>query len=201
MADELIDIYDSDMNLLGTAMRFQAYHEGLWLKNVRCWIYDKGNIWFQKRSATKFLSPSLFDASCTEHPMAGENAKQAAVRGLEEKLGLEVNENELEKLFTCRTVDDVKGILVREFNPVYALKSRWKLSDVLMSSDEIDGVFAASLDELTNLFGGDVKTIEISGYCRGSNKPVRQNVSIKDFVPHSANYYLKVFAMLDRLID
>ncbi len=30
MADELIDIYDENMNFLGTAPKSQAHKEGLW---------------------------------------------------------------------------------------------------------------------------------------------------------------------------
>ena len=41
MADELIDIYDSEMNLLGVAMKSQAHDEGLWHKVFHCWIVGK----------------------------------------------------------------------------------------------------------------------------------------------------------------
>lgn len=32
MADELIDIFDEDMNQIGSAMKYQAHAEGLWHK-------------------------------------------------------------------------------------------------------------------------------------------------------------------------
>ena len=38
MAEELIDIYDEKMNLLGTATREQAHREGLWHTSFHCWI-------------------------------------------------------------------------------------------------------------------------------------------------------------------
>ena len=44
MADEMIDIYDSEMNMLGIALKSQAHKEGLWHKvfhccgNERCYI-------------------------------------------------------------------------------------------------------------------------------------------------------------------
>ncbi len=38
MADELIDIFDENMNLLGTAMKSQAHREGLWHKTFHCWL-------------------------------------------------------------------------------------------------------------------------------------------------------------------
>ena len=58
MADELIDIFDEDMNLLGTAMKSQAHREGLWHKTFHCWLVQKtasGKImlWLQLRNHTK----------------------------------------------------------------------------------------------------------------------------------------------------
>ncbi|MFR3313045.1 MAG: hypothetical protein ACLTT2_02255 [Alphaproteobacteria bacterium] len=41
MADELIDIYDENMNHLGTAMKSQAHREGLWHRVFHCWIVNK----------------------------------------------------------------------------------------------------------------------------------------------------------------
>ena len=36
MADELIDIFDENMNLLGTALKSQAHRERLWHKTFHC---------------------------------------------------------------------------------------------------------------------------------------------------------------------
>ena len=36
--EELIDIYDENMNCIGTASKAQAHREGLWHKAFRCWV-------------------------------------------------------------------------------------------------------------------------------------------------------------------
>mgnify|MGYP000375304950 CR=1 FL=1 len=52
MADELIDIFDENMNLLGTALKSQAHREGLWHKTFHCWLARKNDegrvmVWLQ----------------------------------------------------------------------------------------------------------------------------------------------------------
>ena len=49
--DELIDIYDQNMNLLGTAPRSQAHSEGLWHQTFHCWIVSQPDkIWLQREN-------------------------------------------------------------------------------------------------------------------------------------------------------
>lgn len=201
MADEVIDIYDSEMNLLGTAMKSQAYREGLWHKAFHCWIVDGDKVWLQLRGKDKNLYPGLLDISAAGHLGTGETAKQAGVREIEEELGLTVREEDFTKLFTYRLVEDTPDMFVREFCPTYVLKSAWNLKDVIMQPDEVDGVFEARISDLIALFGGDEPSVTIRGYVRGSTQPAERSVKVENFVPHGQNYYLKIFSTLDRLSD
>ena len=92
MADEIIDIYDCNMNHLGTAPRSQAHKEGLWHKAFHCWIVKRasdGNhrVLLQLRSKNKDSHPSLLDISAAGHLQAGETPKDG-IREIEEELGL-----------------------------------------------------------------------------------------------------------------
>lgn len=67
MAEELIDIYDEKMNLLGTATREQAHREGLWHTSFHCWIVRRSpegrpQVLLQIRGKTQ-NHPSLIDIS------------------------------------------------------------------------------------------------------------------------------------------
>ena len=55
MADELIDIYDSEMNLLGVALKSQAHQEGLWHKAGHCWIITEDR---SEEHTSELQSPS-----------------------------------------------------------------------------------------------------------------------------------------------
>lgn len=204
MADELIDIYDSDMNLLGVALKSQAHKEGLWHKAAHCWIItEDGNIWLQLRGADKDLYPNLLDISCAGHVSVGETAKQGALRKLEEELGLHPQEPDLIKLFTQKQIID-KPFFNREFNPTYLLKTQAKLSDLNLQPEEVDGVYETDIQELMDLFFNDVDNIVINGIKRGAETHYRQDkriVTKADFCPHGDKYYQKVLTTIQRFID
>ena len=200
MADQLIDIYDSDMNLLGTAMKSQAYGEGLWHKNVHVWALDGDDVWFQLRSQNKPYYPSLLDATITGSIETGETPKQTAIREFEEKLGLLVSEAEFEKLFTYKFVEDATGFLIRAFCPIYVIRKKLDAKAVVFNPDEVEALFKAKLDDLIDLFAGDVKNITLVGYSKDSKALQKRKVSASDFAPYGENYYLKVLTTLDRMI-
>ncbi len=201
MDDELIDIYDSEMNLLGTAMKSQAHNEGLWHKAVHCWITDGDKVWLQQRGKAKKVYPGLLDISAAGHLGTGETAKEAGIREIEEEFGLSVCKDDFSKLFTCRLAEDTAGVRIREFCPTYVLKSRWKLSDVIMQPEEVDGIFEAKISEMIELFGGDVDVVKIEGFLRGNSQLVERTATAADFAPHGNNYYLKIFSTLERYAE
>ena len=201
MADQLIDIYDSDMNLLGTAMKSQAYSEGLWHKNVHVWVLDGDDVWFQLRSQSKPYYPSLLDATITGSIETGETPKQTATREFEEKLGLLLSEAEFEKLFTYKIVEDATGFLIRAFCPTYVVRKKMDVKSVVFNPDEVEAIYKAKLDDLIDLFAGDVKNITLAGYSKNTKTAQKRKVSVADFAPYGENYYLKVFTTLDRMTD
>lgn len=203
MDDELLDIYDSDMNLLGTAMKSQVHKEGLWHKVFRCWIVSEdGDVWLQLRGADKDLYPNLLDVSCAGHILAGETPKSGGLRELEEELGLHLKERHLTKMFTQKIIAD-EPFHNREFCPTYLYRTQAKLHDLKLQADEVAGVFEADIQDLQDLFLGDVEQITIKGIKRQTTgyRDETRNVAKKDFCPHGDTFYQKEFALLQRFID
>lgn len=201
MADELIDIYDENLNPLGTAMKSQAHREGLWHKAFHCWILSRGKVWFQLRGKDKELYPNMLDISSAGHLQAGETAKDG-IREIEEELGLNVDFNNLTKLFTARIACDDNGICNREFCPTYVLATDAKIEDLKMQPEEVDGVYEVDIDEMINLVKGKVEFITAVGLRRNDDKTYSKevrSVSLKDFAPHDS--YLKVMEMLKRYLE
>jgi isopentenyl-diphosphate delta-isomerase len=56
----------------------------------------------QKRSAQKPLWPGFWADTCSTHQLPGESDVNCAVRRLREELGIEINKNQLEVLYTYR---------------------------------------------------------------------------------------------------
>jgi len=97
MSDISIQIVDENNNPVGSATKQEAWRDGLIHRVVRISILDKaGRLLVQKRSAQKELFPGRWDNSAAGHVDAGESYEQAALRELNEELGLKGVE--LEKL-------------------------------------------------------------------------------------------------------
>lgn len=201
MADELIDIYDENMNRLGTAMKSQAHREGLWHKAFHCWILSRGKVWFQLRGKDKDLYANLLDVSSAGHLKAGETAKDG-IREIEEELGLKVDFANLTKLFTGKIARDDDGICNREFCPTYVLETNAKIEDLKMQPEEVDGVYEVDIEEMINLVKRKVEFITAVGLKRNDDntysKEVR-SVNLAAFVPH--DNYLKAMEMLKRYLE
>lgn len=115
MAEELLDIVDDNDNVIGQEPRSIVHRVGLQHRGVHVFLFTAdGKMLVQKRSADRTSSPSMLDCSVSEHVKAGESYREAAVRGMNEELGVEgieierltkfrmnygVNDNEISELF------------------------------------------------------------------------------------------------------
>ena len=201
---ELIDIYDSEMNLLGVASKEQAHQEGLWHKVAMCWIISEdGNLWLQQRSSQKQRRPNCLDTSCAGHIQVAEAPKDAALRMLHDDLGLKLKAHNLTKLFTHKIVYDEGVFHNREFCPTYLLKTQAKLTDLKLDETQVTAVFEADIQDLMDLFFGDIASIEVKGIklTKTGYKTEKKKIKKEDFFPHSDKYYQKLFSTVQRFID
>ena len=209
MADDyMIDIYDENMNPLGSAMRSQAHKEGLWHKSFHCWIVKRASdghhrVLLQLRSKNKDTHPSLLDISAAGHLKVGETPHDG-IKNIEEELGIKVDFESLNKLFTINHVYEKDGYINHEFNPTYLLETEKNLSELALNPLEVDGVLEASVDDLKNLFNHKVNSIYVSGLLLDEFDnyiPYTGSVAIKDFVPHEDSYYVKVMDTIERYFE
>jgi isopentenyl-diphosphate Delta-isomerase len=86
---------DENNNPLGfTKPKSEVHRDGDWHRAVHVWIVNKNNeVLVQKRSATKTLSPNLWDLSMGGHISAGEQPISAAIRELKEELNFDAQPN------------------------------------------------------------------------------------------------------------
>jgi isopentenyldiphosphate isomerase len=90
MADELLDIITEEDVVIDQQMRSTVHQLGLWHRGVHVFLFaEDGKMLVQKRSADRASSPSLLDCSISEHVKAGESYLDAAVRGMQEEMGVD----------------------------------------------------------------------------------------------------------------
>lgn len=88
-AEEIFDVCDAEDRVIGQAPRSRVHAEGLLHRAVHIFVFrSDGRLLVHRRSATKDEYPHCFTSSASGHLGAGEDYEPAAVRELEEELGL-----------------------------------------------------------------------------------------------------------------
>ena len=87
--DEIFDIVDERDRVIGQRPRSEVHRLGLLHRAVHILVRNRnGEFFLQKRSMSKDTHPGAWDSSSAGHLEAGEGYDEAAVRELEEELGL-----------------------------------------------------------------------------------------------------------------
>ena len=88
---EIFDVVDANDQVTGTATRAEVHAQNLLHRAVHVFVFNKrGDLLLQKRSRLKDSCPSLWDSSVAGHLDSGESYEAAAVRELEEEMGIAV---------------------------------------------------------------------------------------------------------------
>ncbi len=88
-SEEIFDVVDENDTVTGTATRGEVHAKRLIHRAVHVFAFNKrGDLLLQKRSSLKDLCPGLWDSSVSGHLDSGEDYATAAVRELEEEMGI-----------------------------------------------------------------------------------------------------------------
>jgi isopentenyldiphosphate isomerase len=91
-AEEWFDVVNERDEVVGRELRRNVHARGLWHRAVHVLVFNRaGEVFLQKRSMAKDLSPGLWDSSCSGHLDAGEDYDAAAVRELAEEIGVRIS--------------------------------------------------------------------------------------------------------------
>lgn len=89
--DEIFDVVDEQDRVVGQATRKEVHARKLLHRAVHVLVFDwRGRVLLQKRSMAKDSSPGCWDSSCSGHLDTGEDYAAAALRELEEEIGVRV---------------------------------------------------------------------------------------------------------------
>lgn len=117
MTEELFDIYQENGEPAGQASRSRTHRQALWHSSTNIFCFNhNGQLLIQRRQLDKDVCPDAWDLSVAEHLQPGESYQQAAIRGLQEELGIQVYG--LEKIgdvIRSQYVDKAHGIFDFEF--------------------------------------------------------------------------------------
>lgn len=154
---EEFDLLGEDGRALGTQKpRDEVHRDGDWHATVHIWVRDlRGDIVLQRRSMKKDTHPGKWDLSAAGHVDAGEEIMEAAIRELQEELGVKATSSDLRFLGVVKNIHQDDEVNDREFVHVFLYRERVFLDSLHYPKDEIE--------ELATLSPRDLKKHSESG--------------------------------------
>ncbi|WP_282117288.1 NUDIX hydrolase [Cellulophaga baltica] len=179
--DELIDIVtDNGLKTGETVLKSVAHRDGIFHQTVHIWFYTKNHqILLQQRGKDKNTFPLLLDVSVAGHIHAGEAIEVAALREIEEEIGLLVSKKDLKKIGVFKSIQNHHPELIdAEFHHTFIAELKAPLQELIIQESEVEDL------QLTSL-------IKFSEEIWGMANP-------KKYVPHSTTYYKTVIKAIKK---
>jgi isopentenyl-diphosphate Delta-isomerase len=112
--NEILEIVDSEDNVIGTAARSDMHRLGLMHRAVHIFVFNEaGEIYVQRRSDSKDRHPGKLDSSAAGHVDPGESYRQTAVRELREEIGISGCMEEVFRVKASEITDHEHVVLFR----------------------------------------------------------------------------------------
>ena len=173
MSDELFDIVNESDIVIGQEMRSVVHQHGLWHRGVHVMLFtDDGKLLVQQRSRDRVHAPLALDCSVSEHVKAGEDFLQAAIRGLQEEMGVDEialetlvkfkmnygpNDNEISKLYKGN-VDPARV----NFDPVEIERiDFYSLNHLQEMMNSKESKFSYWFEQILHWYLGDSSALEV----------------------------------------
>lgn len=118
--DEQLEVVDENNQVIRVTTRGEIYQKGLLHRAVNVFIINSvKEIYLQKRSHKKLKYPLAWDLSTAEHVKPGETFINAAIRGLNEELGIECELKLIRGVHRQDSGDNAAGIIDNELTETY----------------------------------------------------------------------------------
>lgn len=153
--EEMIDVLDENGVKTGEILTRKDVHKlGLWHKIIVIAIIDKDNqILMQQRSFTKDTNPGQWDISAAGHVSAGQTPLEAAVREINEEVGIRVEDKDLNYILTYK-----KESYVREdykdkqiFDCYIAKVKEIDMDKIILQESEVADAKLVTKEEFKNM--------------------------------------------------
>ncbi|WP_066827723.1 NUDIX hydrolase, partial [Clostridium tepidiprofundi] len=142
---ELWDVYDKYRQKTGRRhKRGNPMEEGDYHLVIHVWIInDKGQFLIQKRQPWKDGWPNMWDCSAAGSAILNDTSKEAAIRETKEELGIDLDINKGDILFT---VNFSCG-----FDDIWIVRQNVDINDLKLQYEEVADVKWASENEIKEM--------------------------------------------------
>jgi isopentenyl-diphosphate delta-isomerase type 1 len=149
MQEEVIEIVDREGRTIGQRNRSDVHgNPALLHKVVHVLVFnDSGQLLLQKRSMNKDVAPGKWDTSVGGHVSPGEDLKTAAMREMEEELG--ISPEDIKPLYSYIHADSYESELVFTYKCFHN-------GPFPFNREEIDEVAFWSIDDIRQAIGSGI---------------------------------------------
>ncbi|MEX0289567.1 MAG: NUDIX domain-containing protein [Flavobacteriaceae bacterium] len=181
--DELVEIFDQWGMPIGEIVpKSVAHKKGLYHPTAHVWLYTaSGMVLLQQRGRHKDTHPLLWDVSVAGHIASGEAYTKAAIREVQEEIGLSIKEEDLKKIGVYKSVHQHSDTLIDcEFNHTYLCKLSVSLEALTKQESEVEALKLMPLVQF--------------------EKEVLDPAKASKFVPHENSYYTAVIEAIKAIL-
>lgn len=145
---ELIDIYDELGQKCGkTEEKYEAHRKALIHKGVCVWIINSNDEILLQTRNSQVMFPNMMDISFSGHIQTGETSLEAAIREGKEELGIDLEIDRLQYLFSCREYLEVDGYFENEIDDVFLYRTDILLEEYSFCDNEVKEVSYVPLEQ------------------------------------------------------
>ncbi|MFJ5772189.1 NUDIX domain-containing protein [Psychrobacillus sp. NPDC093180] len=207
MEEELLRIFDSNRNAIGTAPRHEVHRLGHWHETFHCWFISREEeidyIYLQIRSESKKDYPGLLDITAAGHLLATETVHDG-VREVKEELGIDISFEELAPLGIIDYSVTTGELIDQELANVFVYNGALSFDDFILQAEEVSGVVRAKFEQFSKLWLGEVEEIRVEGFeinKTGERVSFKKVVTKHDFVLHEQYYYEAIISGIKKLVE
>ncbi|MCB9452016.1 MAG: NUDIX domain-containing protein [Anaerolineaceae bacterium] len=199
---EILDIYDDQLNKIGTKERGAVHRDGDWHKVFHCWVAyrdvsGRDFVVLQRRGANTEVFPNLLDISAAGHYQAGETIYDG-VREVQEELGITVDFDDLIPLGVRIGMARYENLIDHQFADVFLLIHDQDISTYHYQVEELAGLVALPVDEGLELCAGDRDRVEVRAVGLQSRIVTINN---DDLIPTLDDYLYKMLILVKRALN
>ena len=181
--DEYVDVMDAEGRYTGEkVLKSIAHSKGLFHPTVHIWFYTRdGYILIQQRGRNKSTFPLLWDVSVAGHVSSGESIKNAAIREIEEEVGLTINKEALQPLGIYKCEQEHHSSLIdREFHHAFLCELKTPISSLRKQDSEVEALELLPLhtfaEELWGLANPQKYVPHDTGYYKTVIKAIKEKL-------------------------
>ncbi|HSX32687.1 MAG TPA: NUDIX domain-containing protein [Candidatus Saccharimonadales bacterium] len=178
------EVLDEEGHKTGQIMERQMVHtQQLWHEIVNVWIMNAtGEVLLQLRSPKVELNPGMWDVAVGTHVKPAEDPYVAAIRCVQNELGMAIQHDELRHLFNIQTANPLPdGKVHKVLGHVFLLKRDINLDDLVINPDKVTELAWKPMMDVISEIGSE----------GGAQK----------YYPRQGNYYPQLFDALQTQSD